>query len=93
MTEAADVLSVIRPILGQHVEQPIEEPDGGPPTSSAPDNSERARIVDLLGPTPVSIDDLVRLSQSSPSIVLTVLLELDIAGRLERHGGGMISLV
>jgi DNA processing protein len=41
----------------------------------------------------VSIDDLVRLSRSSPAIVRTVLLELELAGRLERHGGGMISLV
>jgi DNA processing protein len=35
---------------------------------------------------------LVRLSQSPPAIVRTVLLELEIAGRLERHGGGQVSL-
>jgi DNA processing protein len=35
----------------------------------------------------------VRLSQSSPAVVRTVLLELEIAGRLERHGGGLVSLV
>ena len=29
VTEAADVLAVLRPILGQQIEQPIEEPDGG----------------------------------------------------------------
>ena len=93
VTEAADVLAVIQPILGERIERPIEEPDAGPPASPEPDSSERVRIVGLLGPTPVSIDDLVRLSQSSPAIVRTVLLELDIAGRLDRHGGGMISLV
>ena len=53
---------------------------------------ERARIVGLLGPTPVGIDDLVRLSGSSPAVVRTVLLELELAGRLERHGGGLVSL-
>jgi DNA processing protein len=47
----------------------------------------------LLGPTPVSLDDLVRLSQTSPAIVRTVLLELEIAGRLERHGGSLVSLL
>ena len=93
VTEAADVLSVIRPILGQHIEHTVEEPDGGPPRLAEPASDERARIVGLLGPAPVSIDDLVRLSQSSPAIVRTVLLELDIAGRLERHGGGLVSLV
>jgi DNA processing protein len=93
VTEAADVLSVIRPILGQRIEQPIEEPDGGPPHLTEPATDERARVTSLLGPTPVSIDDLVRLSKSSPAIVRTVLLELELAGRLERHGGGLVSLV
>ena len=92
-TEAADVLSVIRPILGQRIEQSAEEPDDGPPRLTEPASDERVRIVELLGPAPVSIDDLVRLSQSSPAVVRTVLLELEIAGRLERHGGGLVSLV
>jgi DNA processing protein len=96
VTEAADVLSVIRPILGdlpgQRIE-PVEEPDGGPPRFTNPATDERARIVGLLGPAPVSIDDLVRLSQSSPTAVRIVLLELEIAGRLERHGGGLVSLI
>jgi DNA processing protein len=35
----------------------------------------------------------VRLSRSTLAIVRTVLLELEIAGRLERHGGGLVSLV
>jgi DNA processing protein len=93
VTEAADVLAVIRPILGQLTEQSAEEPDDGPPRLTEPACEERTRIISLLGPVPVSIDDLVRLSQSSPAIVRTVLLELDIAGRLERHGGGLVSLV
>jgi len=65
-----------------------KEPEDGEP---APD--ERSRIVGLLGPAPVSIDDLVRMSKTSPTVVRMVLLELEIAGRLERHGGGMVSLV
>ena len=93
VTEAADELSVIRPILGQQIEQPVEESDGGAPRLGEPAIDERARITSLLGPANVSIDDLVRLSQSSPAIVRTVLLDLEIAGRLERHGGGMASLL
>jgi DNA processing protein len=42
---------------------------------------------------PAAIDDLVRLSQTQPAIVRTVLLELEIAGRLERHGGGLVLLL
>jgi DNA processing protein len=52
-----------------------------------------ARIVALLGPAPVQIDDLVRLAKSSPAVVRMVLLELEIAGRIERHGGGLVSLI
>jgi DNA processing protein len=92
VTEAADVISVVEPILGRPIEQPVEEPDH-PPTVHEPGDDERSRIIALLGPTPVAIDDLVRLSQSSPAVVRTVLLELEIAGRLERHGGALISLI
>jgi DNA processing protein len=92
VTEAADIISVLAPIMGLVLPAPdgeLQEP--GP--SAEPEADERTRIVGLLSPTPVSIDDLVRLSQSSPRVVRMVLLELEIAGRLERHGGGLVSLV
>jgi len=72
-------------------QEPPQEPLGTPETEPGAD--DRARIITLLGPTPVSIDDLVRLSHASPTIVRTVLLELEIAGRLERHGAGLVSLL
>jgi DNA processing protein len=95
VTEAADVISALEPIIGRGLERPAQEPPAeGPPTHDAePADGERARIIALLGPTPCSLDDLVRLSKTSPAIVRTVLLELEIAGRLERHGGGLVSLV
>ena len=93
VTEAADVTAVLRPILGQPVELPAEEPEPVPPALKEIAPDQRSRIVALLGPTPVMLDDLVRLSGSSPAIVRTVLLELELAGRLERHGGGLVSLI
>jgi len=57
-----------------------------------PQPDDRARIVALLSPTRVSIDDLIRLSRTSPRVVRMVLLELEIAGRIERHGG-LVSIV
>jgi DNA processing protein len=93
ITEAADVLAAIGPILGEKADLPMEEPEPISPETSEPDSDERARIVALLGPAPVSIDDLIRMSKSSPAIVRTVLLELDLAGRLERQGGSLVSLV
>ena len=95
VTEAADIVAVLQPILGRGFDVPAQEPthEVPGPLDVEPGEDERARIIGLLGPTPVSIDDLVRLSHASPAIVRTVLLELEIAGRLERHGGGLVSLL
>lgn len=93
VTEAADVIAALEPILGRGIDLPAQEPEWERPHDAEPAEDDRARIVSLLGPTPVSIDDLVRLSRTSPAIVRTVLLELEIAGRLERHGGAMVSLL
>jgi DNA processing protein len=94
VTEAADIVSAVRPIMG--LDLPAHEPEisGGELMDGAePDNSGRSKIMSLLGPAPVSVDDLIRLSKASPRTVRIVLLELEIAGRLERHGGGLVSLV
>src|SRR4029077_12443153 len=89
VTETADVISVLEPILGQDKTLSAREPDRGEPISGGePDPDVRACIVALLGPAPVGLDDLVRLSNSTPAMVRTVLLELELAGRIERHAGG-----
>jgi DNA processing protein len=93
VTEAADVVSVLAPILGGVPDISVQEPEQLPPDGGEPDDALRRRIVSLLGPTPVSIDDLIRLSGASPAMVRMTLLELELAGRLERHGGGLVSLV
>jgi DNA processing protein len=95
VTEAADVIAMLEPILGRVFDASVEEPTRGSHAllDAQPGDNARARIAALLAPTPVSIDDLVRLSTCSPGTVRTVLLELEIAGRLERHGGGMVSLL
>jgi DNA processing protein len=93
VTEVADIVAALQPII---VELPAREaePVGGEPAQRAePASDERARIVGLLSPVPISMDDLVRLSKTSPRVVRIVLLELEIAGRLERHGGGLISVI
>lgn len=58
-----------------------------------PAHNERAGIAALLGPSPISVDDIIRMAGVSPAIVRMVLLELELAGRLERHGGGLVSLI
>ena len=91
ITEAADVIKAVEPIMERPIE--LREPDSNEPLDFEPDTSERARIVGLLGPAPVSLDDLIRMPDASPATVRVVLLELELAGRLERHGGGLVSLI
>jgi DNA processing protein len=92
ITEAADVIAAVRPIMGRPVELPIAESDDPQPLDREPAANERARIVELLGPSPIGLDDLIRMADTSPATVRVVLLELELAGRLERHGGSLISL-
>lgn len=63
----------------------------GPVASEAP-QSLRARILNLLGPAPIALDELVRAAEAPISEVRIVLLELDLAGRLEHAGGARVSL-
>ena len=95
VTEAADVIAALQPILGRAEDPPAREPEDAAADPLAQDLSsdQRSRIIDLLGPVPTALDDLIRLSDASPSVVRTVLLELELAGRLERHGGGRVSLL
>ena len=53
----------------------------------------RDEVLSLLGPSPVMVDELVRQCHCSPPVLGMVLLELDLAGRLERHPGNRVSLL
>ena len=53
----------------------------------------RAHVVELMGPSPVSVDDLVRATELSVAEVQGTLLDLELQGCLERHPGGMVSLI
>lgn len=87
---AADVLETVRPI-DQRMVRTSRDGFRAPPPEDASD-AERRDVCDLLGPVPVAIDELIRQSGHSPAIVQTVLLELELAGRLERHAGGRVTL-
>jgi DNA processing protein len=55
--------------------------------------AREASLIDLLGPSPIAVDELVRQSGLPARAVTMQLLELEIAGRLERHGGNAVSLI
>lgn len=87
---AADVLEQLRPIDPRAVRSPAMGYEGPPPEDA--DDRDRAALTALLGPVPVGVDEIVRQSGRTPAVVQLVLLELELAGRVERHAGGRVSL-
>lgn len=53
---------------------------------------QRQKIILSLSPTPSIIDDIIRITELESSVVQMALLELELAGRLNRHSGGRVSL-
>ena len=89
---ADDVMAVLRPILGADFREPDHGMPAPPPANwEAEADKVRARVEEALGPAPVAVDELIRQLGAAPGAVLTVLLELELAGRCARHPGNRVS--
>lgn len=99
VTSAADVLEALSdrlepelPIFRQDPSRLLrKEASTNAKTLSDPDQECRDQILQALGPTPVDLDELIRFSDGDARSVHIVLLELELAGRIERHAGNKIS--
>jgi DNA processing protein len=92
---ASDVIEAVQAVLAPRIsERGAARTFAAAP--STPSDSEieksRARVTESLGPSPVLVDEIVRQCQMSSATVSTILLELELAGRLERHPGNRVSL-
>jgi len=87
-----DILEVLRPILASGFREPDPEcrdmPAGVPEEEA---DRIRAAVEEALGPAPVEIDELIRQLGVPTAAVLTVILELELAGRCLRHPGNRVS--
>jgi DNA processing protein len=113
VTAAADVIGVIKPLIGQQPPAPpraepgnlsgelsddlfslagesILAPDAGETDAPAPPD-EAAVLLELLGTTPVHIDELIRLSGLPARTVQSLLMELELDNQIRRHGGNTVS--
>jgi DNA processing protein len=93
LTETADdVLAALRPIFGQSYGEtpPRESAQAAPPPADRAEGI-RALVEEKLGPEPVEVDELVRQCRVPAADLLTVLLELELAGRVQRHPGNRIA--
>ncbi|MBV9655362.1 MAG: DNA-protecting protein DprA [Acetobacteraceae bacterium] len=68
------------------------DPDWAEAEGSAASGEARRAVVELLGPSPTPVDDLIRRCQFSPATVMAVLLELELAGRVESLSGHRVAL-
>ena len=97
-----DVLAALGPL-----DRAMAAPTGGPtmrPTAPAlaakiaspdPESAakDQAKVLELLGYSPITVDELGRRAHLSSAALAAVLLELELAGRVERSSGGQISLI
>ncbi len=66
---------------------------GEPPRAADPPADARGLVLSLLSTAPVSLDELIRAASLPARDVHSALLDLDLEGRLERHGGALVSLI
>jgi len=94
--DARDIIPVLTTRHKPLAEPPRYAPPLAPP-HLPPDEKmvadARVHLLESLSPTPVPVDDLIRDCQLSAPVVLTALLELEMAGRVERQPGNRVALI
>jgi len=88
--DVIEAISSIDPRAAMH--EPRRTYAAAPPAGDLEEDA-RQRIVGLMSMSAVPVDELVRQSGLPPALVQMALLELEIAGRLQRHAGGRVSLL
>ena len=96
--DAADIIELVTPFAGAVRERPhklqaelaLAAPAALPVEAG---DGERTRFQELLGMNFVSVDELTRQAGVSPAMAQTLLLELELAGRLERGAGAKVRLI
>lgn len=103
VTEPQDVLQVLAPqiadlsagssdtreSLSAHLSDPA--PTTRPSVLPSTDDGTRERLLAALGPHPVDIDEIVRATSIGVREVRVLLMELDLAGEIVRHGHQLVS--
>jgi len=95
LTESAE--DVLRALSGRRISpapaMALAEPDLAPLVPPAEADSDKARtlLIEHLSPSPTAVDELVRQTDLPPALVASALLELELAGRIERHPGNRVA--
>jgi len=94
ITGAADIIDTLREADPART-SPLE-PDWRPEADMlAPEShsdDERSRLIEALSVTPIPVDDVIRSTGIAIGRVQTLLLELDLEGRIEWSSGQLVAL-
>jgi DNA processing protein len=99
LTESAEDVLRELPVACDNAPGLCALPSGSTPPAPLPDLPDgdlataRQAIAEAMSPAPATVDEIIRNCQLSPAVVTSVLLEWELAGRLERHPGNRVSLV
>ena len=92
---AKDIVDALAKEKTFHLSENLDEEDYKLDLCSIEANLEsvRQKVLENLSAEPVEIDSLVRATESTMQEINVVLVELELAGRLERHPGNRVSLI
>ncbi len=94
VTNAHDILQALEPVSQTPLQKPYSlDENKRIEYSEAPDDRERLNFVESLNHSPTDIDELIRYTGLDLGKIQMIILELELAGRVERHSGNRISLI
>ena len=90
---AADVIEDLSEIPRPALSEPDDGAFTGQPEEPEGLDLARNEVIAAPGPSPVSVDEIVRNLGLPAGTVRSILLELELAGRLERQPGNFVTLI
>jgi DNA processing protein len=101
VTAPEDVVAVLRPIIG--LDEPLadyglpvdtasNQRNCEPPSGNIAPGDLMNAVLTALGPAPMTIDAIARATGLTVQDVQIAILELDLAGRIERQGHSLVAL-
>ncbi|MFV0321814.1 MAG: DNA-processing protein DprA [Alphaproteobacteria bacterium] len=93
--EATDILGVINDMPFEAQAMPASLFDNKIPKNLDEDilNNLRIEILELLSPSPIDVDVLIRELDCPYGFLAHILLELELAGKLVHHPGNKVSII
>lgn len=94
ITSADDILRAIEPLANEPLQSDYTLDEGSEKMelNSDPSQTDREKLLSALGHAPTDIDELLRFTEIAPGSLHMLILELDLAGIVERHSGNRVSL-